>query len=223
MIRKQTVEFIDSHEIDQKIKDTMKELVTASVQHAMRAPLRARFKDLPTSDMKEILLQRMLEEHYDKGHEDYKMAYEALQKSIIRDESEQFDADKAEERTKKKRASDKTGASDSIPDPPPPPPSPTTNPDDQSQGLDAPGLTKTAASTAYTSWTTTTSRVKPSASSIPKDVLCMKSQTLKLRIWCLMMKISTVGTFPNLHVPANNWASVIASSYVPPPRFSLLS
>ncbi|GJY92800.1 hypothetical protein Tco_0508582 [Tanacetum coccineum] len=65
--------------------------------HAMRALLRARFKDLPTSDMKEILLQRMLEENYDKGHEDHKMAYEALQKSIIRDESEKFDADKAEE------------------------------------------------------------------------------------------------------------------------------
>ncbi|GJX20731.1 reverse transcriptase domain-containing protein [Tanacetum coccineum] len=72
----------------------------------MRAPLRARFKDLPTSDMKEILLQRMLKENYDKGHEDHKMAYEALQKSIIRDESEKFDADKAEERTKKKSKQD---------------------------------------------------------------------------------------------------------------------
>ncbi|GKG17409.1 hypothetical protein Tco_0362366, partial [Tanacetum coccineum] len=47
MIRKQTVEFIDSLEIDRKIKDTVKEVVTASVQHVMRAPLRARFKDLP--------------------------------------------------------------------------------------------------------------------------------------------------------------------------------
>ncbi|GJR06684.1 hypothetical protein Tco_0529668 [Tanacetum coccineum] len=44
------------------------------IHHAMRAPLRARFKDLPTSDIKEILLQRMLEENYDKGHEDHKMA-----------------------------------------------------------------------------------------------------------------------------------------------------
>ncbi|GJX00529.1 hypothetical protein Tco_0184442, partial [Tanacetum coccineum] len=78
MIREQTVEFIDSLEIDRKIEDTVKEVVTASVQHAMRAPLRTRFKDLPTSDMKEILLQRMLEENYDKGHEDHKMAYEAL-------------------------------------------------------------------------------------------------------------------------------------------------
>ncbi|GJR06917.1 hypothetical protein Tco_0529901 [Tanacetum coccineum] len=76
LIKEQIVEFIDSQEIDQKIKESVKEVVTASVQHAMRAPLRARFKDLPTSDMKEILLQRMLEENYDKGHEDHKMAYE---------------------------------------------------------------------------------------------------------------------------------------------------
>ncbi|GKG11445.1 hypothetical protein Tco_0342845, partial [Tanacetum coccineum] len=45
----------------------------------MRASLRARFKDLPTSDMKEILLQRMLEENYDKGHANHRVAYEALQ------------------------------------------------------------------------------------------------------------------------------------------------
>ncbi|GKG35500.1 hypothetical protein Tco_0440654 [Tanacetum coccineum] len=70
-------------------------LHTASVQYAMRAPLRARFKDLPTSDMKEILLQRMLEENYDKGHKDHKMAYKALQTSIFHDERAQFDVDKA--------------------------------------------------------------------------------------------------------------------------------
>ncbi|GJR28774.1 hypothetical protein Tco_1105006 [Tanacetum coccineum] len=76
--REQIVEYIDKQEIDQKIEETVKEAVTASVQYAMRAPLRARFKDLPTSDMKEILLQHMLEENYDKGHEDHRMAYEAL-------------------------------------------------------------------------------------------------------------------------------------------------
>ncbi|GJR91786.1 hypothetical protein Tco_0215797 [Tanacetum coccineum] len=140
-----------------------------------QAPLRARFMDLPTSNMKEILLQRMLEENYDKGHEDHKMAYEALQKSIIRDESEKFDADKAEERTKKKSkqdspktppgspplppppppppgpsgASGTTGASDSAQDPPPPPPSSTTNRGDQSHSFAAPDSSKTATSTAY--------------------------------------------------------------------------
>ncbi|GKC55629.1 hypothetical protein Tco_1083227 [Tanacetum coccineum] len=82
MIREQTVEFINSQDIDRKINETVKEVVISSVKHAMRAPLRARFKDLPTSDMKEILLQRMLEENYDKGHANHRVAYEALQDSI---------------------------------------------------------------------------------------------------------------------------------------------
>ncbi|GKD88775.1 hypothetical protein Tco_1364282 [Tanacetum coccineum] len=137
----------------------------------MRAPLRVRFKDLPTSDMKEILLQRKLEENYDKGHEDHKIAFEALQKSIIRDESDQFDADKAEERTKKKRAFGPTGTSDSAQDPPPPPPSSITNRGDKSQSSAAPGSSKTTALTEYTAWTTTTSRLKPTTSSVPEDVL----------------------------------------------------
>ncbi|GKB08880.1 hypothetical protein Tco_0837192 [Tanacetum coccineum] len=196
MIREQTMEYINKQEIDQKIKEIVKEAVTASVQYAMRAPLRARFKDLPTSDMKEIMLQRMLEENYDKGHEDHRMAYEALQKSILCDESEQFDADKAEERKKMKNkqyssktppgsppppppppppsgalgASGITGASDSAQDPLPPLQSLITNPDDQSLGSATLGSSKTAATTAYTSWTTTTSRFEPSASSIPEDV-----------------------------------------------------
>ncbi|GKD57162.1 hypothetical protein Tco_1290549 [Tanacetum coccineum] len=163
MIREQTVEYIDKQEIDRKIEEMVKEVVTASVQYAMRAPLRARFKDLPTSDMKEILLQRMIEENYNKGHEDHRMAYEALQKSILHDESEQFDADKAEECKKMKSkqdssktppespppppppppsgasgASGTTEASDSTQDPLPPPQSPTTNLDDQSLGSAAP-------------------------------------------------------------------------------------
>ncbi|GKD52581.1 hypothetical protein Tco_1281557 [Tanacetum coccineum] len=94
MIREQTVEFIDSQEIDRKINKSVKEVVISSVKHAMRAPLHARFKDLHTSNMKEILLQRMLEENYDKGHANHRVAYEALQDSIRRDESEDFDVDK---------------------------------------------------------------------------------------------------------------------------------
>ncbi|GJT66439.1 hypothetical protein Tco_1017919 [Tanacetum coccineum] len=146
------------------------------IQHAIRAPLRARFKDLPTSDMKEILLQRMLEENYDKGHEDHKMAYEALQKSIIHDESEKFDADKAEERTKKKSTQDspKTPPGSPAQDPHPPPPSSTTNRGDKSQSSAAPGSSKTTASIEYTAWIMTTSRLTPAASSVPEDVLMHK-------------------------------------------------
>ncbi|GJZ44738.1 hypothetical protein Tco_0592334 [Tanacetum coccineum] len=69
MIREQTVEFIDSQEIDRKINESVKE-------------------------------------NYDKGHADHRVAYEALRDSIHRDESEDFDADKAQEKTKKKSKQD---------------------------------------------------------------------------------------------------------------------
>ncbi|GKB83506.1 hypothetical protein Tco_0950401 [Tanacetum coccineum] len=93
--------------------------------YAMKAPLRARFKDVPTSDMKEIMLQRMLEKNYDKGQEDHRMACEALQTSILRDESEQFDADKSEERKKMKSKQDSPKTPPGSPPPPPPPPPPS--------------------------------------------------------------------------------------------------
>ncbi|GJU58985.1 hypothetical protein Tco_1236751 [Tanacetum coccineum] len=126
MIREQTVKFIESQEIDRKIEESVKEVVISSVKHAMRAPLRARFKDLPTSDMKEILLQRMLEENYDKGHGNHQVTYEALQDSIRRDESEDFDVDKAQEETKKKSKQDSLNTPPgSPPSPPPPPPPPS--------------------------------------------------------------------------------------------------
>ncbi|GJT17349.1 hypothetical protein Tco_0876055 [Tanacetum coccineum] len=255
----------------------------------MRAPLRARFKDLPTSDMKEILLQRMLEENYDKGHEDHWMTYEALRKSILRDESDQFDADKAEERKKMKSKQDlpKTPPGSPPPPPPPPPPSgalgasgttrasdstqdpltlppsPTTNPDDQSPGSAAPGSaapgsaapgsSKTAATTADTAWTTTTSRFEPSASSILEDVFM--HEELDFAVQDMVSDDEDIGSrhiprvnlnqdwfkplsederpatpepawsipSSSLPVPIHNWASAIASSYVPPPENSLLS
>ncbi|GJS84894.1 hypothetical protein Tco_0751435 [Tanacetum coccineum] len=197
MIREQTVKFIESYEIDRKIEESVKEVVSSSVKHAMRAPLRARFKDLPTSDMKEILLQRMLEENYDKGHTEHRVAYEALQGSIHRDEDEDFDDDKAQEETKKKGkqdspkpppgsppsppppppppsgasgASGTTGASDSAQAPPPPPPSSSTHQEDQSTGTAAPSSSKSAASAAYSAWTTTDTQIKPSITQIPDDL-----------------------------------------------------
>ncbi|GJU14273.1 hypothetical protein Tco_1142239, partial [Tanacetum coccineum] len=47
MIKEQTKEYMRTQEIDRKINKRVKEVVTASVQYAMRAPLHARFKDLP--------------------------------------------------------------------------------------------------------------------------------------------------------------------------------
>ncbi|GKB45379.1 hypothetical protein Tco_0896132 [Tanacetum coccineum] len=98
MIREQTVEFIDSQEIDRKINESVKEVVTALVWQVMRAPLHARLKDLPTSDMMEIL------------------------NSILRDEPEHSDEDKADKQTKKKRKQDSPKTLPGSPPLPPPPP-----------------------------------------------------------------------------------------------------
>ncbi|GKD13817.1 hypothetical protein Tco_1198224, partial [Tanacetum coccineum] len=197
MIKEQTVEFIESQEINRKIEESFKKVVISSVKQAMRAPLRARFKDLPTSDMKEILFQRMLEENYDKGHAAHRIAYEALQDSFRRDECEEFDVDKAQEETKKKSKQDSpktspgspplppppplppsgvsgasgiTGASDSAQAPPPLPPSSSTHQGGQSTSTAAPSSSKTAALAEYSAWIMTDTQIKPSITTIPNDL-----------------------------------------------------
>ncbi|GJS28272.1 hypothetical protein Tco_0488892 [Tanacetum coccineum] len=159
--------------------------------------------------------------------------YEALQKSIIRDESDQFDADKVEERKKMKSKQD---SPKTPPEPPPPPPSSN----DQSSGSAVAGSSKTAATTAYTAWTMTTSRFEPSASSILEDVFMHEESDFEATgIGVVMMKIIGICTIPrvnlnqdwfkplsederpatpepawsipssSLHVPIHNWASAV--------------
>nr|GFC64552.1 hypothetical protein [Tanacetum cinerariifolium] len=138
---------------------------------AMQAPLRNRFRDLPEADMKEILHQRMWEFDSYKSHEDHMQLYEALEKSMNHDHSEELAKDLAEARKKKKKsrelpkmppgspphqpppppagpfgASGALGASGSSQVPPPPPPPPSTNQESQSKGSAAPSSSKTAAS-----------------------------------------------------------------------------
>ncbi|GJX50464.1 hypothetical protein Tco_0277309 [Tanacetum coccineum] len=48
------------------------EIVTDAVDWAMQAPLRARFRDLPAMDMKEILQKRMFEDKSNEAHKDHK-------------------------------------------------------------------------------------------------------------------------------------------------------
>ncbi|GJU99790.1 hypothetical protein Tco_1329061 [Tanacetum coccineum] len=131
-----------------------------------------------------------------EAHEDHKKLYEALEKSMDRDHSDQLLTDLAEARRKKKRrhespktppgspphqpppppppagpsrTSGASGASGSSQLPPPPPP-PSTNQSDQSKSTAAPSSSKTTTSAEYTAWTTTDTRLKPSVSSIPEDL-----------------------------------------------------
>ncbi|GKB25626.1 hypothetical protein Tco_0865027 [Tanacetum coccineum] len=150
-------------------------------------------------------------------------------------------------------ASGTTGASDSAQDPPPPPPSSTTNRGDKSQSSAAPGSSKTTAITEYIAWTTTTSRLKPAASSVPEDVLMHEESDFEAQDmgyddedsgsrhipkvslnqeWFkpLFEKERPATPKPawsipssSLPVPNNNWASALASFFVPPSENSLLS
>nr|GEU81065.1 hypothetical protein [Tanacetum cinerariifolium] len=126
------------------------------------------------------------------------MLYEALEKSMNCDHTDEplKDLDKARKNKKKSRDSPKTppgspphqpppppppptgpsgtsrslGASGSSQVPPPPPPPPSTNQEGQSHGSTTPSSSKTAALAEYKAWITTDTRLKPYISSTPEDL-----------------------------------------------------
>ncbi|GKD41696.1 hypothetical protein Tco_1261903, partial [Tanacetum coccineum] len=170
-----------------EVSQAVDEIVTDAVDWVMQAPLRARFRDLPTVDMKEILQQRMFEDNSYKAHEVHNDLYEALQKSLELDYLNQRLADQEEARKKKRKkcAAPRT-PSGSLPSPPPPPPPPagasgapgilgTSRPSQlpppppppptsasgsaQQAGSEAPSSSKLAASTHQSmAWTTSDTR-----------------------------------------------------------------
>ncbi|GJW12629.1 hypothetical protein Tco_1578456 [Tanacetum coccineum] len=162
----------------------------------MHAPLKERFRDLPEADMKEIIHNRMWESKSYQTHEDHMTLYEALEKSMARDNRDQLLSDLAEARKKKKKrqgspktpsgspphppppppppagpsgTSGASGASGSSQSPPPPPP-PSNTQGGQSTSTAAPSSSKTAALAEYTAWTMTDTRIKPSVSPIPEEL-----------------------------------------------------
>ncbi|GJV18058.1 hypothetical protein Tco_1363381 [Tanacetum coccineum] len=106
------------------VSKAVDEIVTDAIDWAIQAPLRDRFRDLPEADMKEILHHRMWESNSYQAHKDHKMLYEALEKSMARDHTDQLLIDLAEARKKKKKRRDspKTPPGSPPHQPPPPPP-----------------------------------------------------------------------------------------------------
>nr|GEV30766.1 hypothetical protein [Tanacetum cinerariifolium] len=182
------------HKLHNKARQS--EVVTDAVDWVMQAPLRNRFRDLPKADMKEILHQCMWETDSYKSHEVYMQLFEALEKSINRDQSEELTHDLAEARKKRKkgRESPKTppGSPSHQPPPPPPlagpsgtlgaprasgsqvtppPPPPTsTNQDSLSTGSSAPSPAKIAATTKHQAWSTPDVMLQPLVSLTPEDL-----------------------------------------------------
>ncbi|GJT29286.1 hypothetical protein Tco_0909561 [Tanacetum coccineum] len=259
LIREQTVEFIDSQEIDRKIKESVKEVVTTTVQHAIRGPLFVLASRSPTSDMKgRFCIKTHVRENYerDKRNQQERLLKHYRNLSLVMKKTPPGSPPPPPHPPPPSGASGASGttrAFNSSQDPFPPPPSPIPNPDDQSPGSATPGSSKTAATTAYTAWTTTTSRFEPSASSIPEDVFMHEESDFAAQDmvsddedigsrhiprvnlkqdWFKPLSEDERPATPepawsipssSLSVPTHNWASAIASSYVPPPENSLLS
>ncbi|GKC80116.1 hypothetical protein Tco_1130890 [Tanacetum coccineum] len=135
---------LENLDIPHKVSKAVDEIITDDVDCAIQAPLRDRFRDFPEADMKEILHHRMWESNSYQAYEDHKMLYEALEKSMARDHTDQLLTDLAKARRKKK----KRHASPKTP----------------------PGSSKIDVSAEYTAWMTTDTRLKPSVSSIPEEL-----------------------------------------------------
>ncbi|GJY58577.1 hypothetical protein Tco_0458469 [Tanacetum coccineum] len=198
---------------------------------------RERFRDLPEADMKEILHNRMWESKSYQTHEDHMTLYEALEKSMARDNSDQLLSNLAEARKKKKKrqGSPKTPPGSPPPPPspagpfgtsgasgasgssqlPPPPPSPSNNQGGQSTSTAAPSSSKTAASAEYTAWITIDTRLKPSVSPIPKELHMDDDTTADEQAYS-----SSGEDVGRDHIPT---ASALKSTYTPPPENSLLA
>nr|GEW86351.1 hypothetical protein [Tanacetum cinerariifolium] len=212
------------------------EVVTDAVDWAMQAPLRNRFRDLSEADIKEILHQRMWETESYKSHEDYMQLFEALEKLMNLDHSDELTQDMVEARKKKKksRESPKTphgspshqpppppppagpsrpsgapGASGSsqVPPPPPPPPPSSTSQESSSKGSAAPSLSKTAASAEYQAWTMTDIRLRLSISLTHADLEMDEDMDLD----------------EQAQLSDDEYIGTLASNYSPHPKDSLLA
>ncbi|GJR69479.1 hypothetical protein Tco_0015544 [Tanacetum coccineum] len=187
---------------------------------AIQPPIGDHFRDLPEADMKEILHYRMWESNSYQDHEDHKMIYEALEKSMAHDQTDKLLTDLAKARKKKKKRRDlpKTplGSPPHQPPHPLPPASSSGTPKllELLDSTDARSSSKTAASAEYTAWTTTDTRLKPSVLLIPEELHMDDATTHDEQV-----QSSGDEDIGHDHIPT---ASALASTYAPPTENSLL-
>ncbi|GKB94999.1 hypothetical protein Tco_0981136 [Tanacetum coccineum] len=116
---------LENLDLPHQVSKAVDEIVMDVVDWAIQDQLRDRFRDFLEADMKEILYHRMWETNSYKAHEDHKKLYEALEKSMDCDHSDQLLTDLAKARRKKKRSHDSPKTPPGSPPhqtPPPPPP-----------------------------------------------------------------------------------------------------
>nr|GEU71004.1 ribonuclease H-like domain-containing protein [Tanacetum cinerariifolium] len=170
-------------------------------------------QDLPEADMKEILHQRMWESDSYKSHEDHMQLYEALEKSMNRDHSEELAKDlaKACKKKKKSRESPKMPPG-SLPHQPHPPPLPA-GPSGASGAPRASGSSQVP---------TTSTFIHQSRKECPYSQGELEA-TLGEEERHATPEPAWLIPSSDFPVPTNNWASALASNYSPPPEDSLLA
>ncbi|GJW96563.1 hypothetical protein Tco_0178371 [Tanacetum coccineum] len=149
-----------------------------------------------------------------KAHEDHKKLYEALEKSMNRDQTDQLLTDLAEARRKKKRRHDSPKTPPGSPPHQPPPPPPPTGPSGTSGSSGASGSSQLPPPPPPLS-NNQSDQFKPSVSSIPED-LPMNDDSAPDK----QVHSSDDEDIRSDHIPK---ASALASTYAPPPENSLLA
>nr|GEW32392.1 hypothetical protein [Tanacetum cinerariifolium] len=160
---------LDNLNIPHQVSKEVNEIIIDAVDWIMQAPLRAHFSDLPTVDMKEILQQRMFESKSYEAHEDHKKLYDALEKLLKCDYSDQLllDLDKAGQKKRKRH---------DLPPPHPPPPYTGTSRPTQQKGSEALSSSKSAALAPYSiAWTTSDPRYESDGVSRTQELSPMES------------------------------------------------
>nr|GEV50563.1 hypothetical protein [Tanacetum cinerariifolium] len=208
---------LENLDIPQLVSKAVDEIVTDAVDWAIQAPLQNRFRDLPEADMKEILHQRMWETNSYKAHEDHMMLYEALDKSMNRDHTDELLKYLAEARRKKKKRCDSPkmppGSPPHQPLPPPPPA----------------GLSGTSGSPGASGLSQVPPPPPPPPSTNQEDLHMDADMAPDAQVHSSDDEVIENAHIPksipssNLPVLTNNWASSLTSTYTPPPENSLLA
>nr|GFB77038.1 hypothetical protein [Tanacetum cinerariifolium] len=192
------------------------------------------------ADMKEIIHQRVWETESYKSHEDHIQLYEALEKSMNHDHSQELAQDLAEARKKKKKSRESPKTPSRSPPHQPPPPPPPVGPSEASGAPGAFGSSQVPPSPPSPSSTNPENLEmdenmgldEQAQSSDDEDIRSAHIPKVNLRRdWWKPLEEERPATpepawsIPSSDVPVltNNWASALTSNYSPPPEDSLLA
>nr|GEW77750.1 E-beta-farnesene synthase [Tanacetum cinerariifolium] len=240
---------LEQLDIPQQVSIAISEVVTDAVDWATQAPLRNHFKDLPEADMKENLHQHMNSRKTWLKHARKKKSRESP-KTPPGSPSHQIPPPPL--LVGPSGASGAPRPSKSAQMLPPPPPPSSINQESLSKGSVAPSPSKIAASAEYQASMMTDIRLRPSISLSPTDLEIDEDMApdeqvqssddedigsahipmvnLRQGWWKPFEEERPTTSKPvwSIHssdvlVLTNNWASALASNYLPPPEDSLLA